>query len=199
VAVIADAVLGPIVPAGLGGIGSTAAFALAVVWVMAAVAKLRSPSATSAGMRELAVPAPRLLARIVPLLELAAAAALLAEPQLGAVLSLALLAPFTAVAVRSIRSGRPATCGCFGSWSRDPVSLATVARNAALAAVALAAGTVPVLARPDLASALAGGLALLVVTVGVELLRLRLAIGRIWSVRLAGEPVPARQPGRTPS
>jgi uncharacterized membrane protein YphA (DoxX/SURF4 family) len=50
----------------------------------------------------------------------------------------ALFAIFTVVVVRRLRAGDPEPCGCFGELSRRPVSGATVVRNLALLALAVA-------------------------------------------------------------
>ena len=85
----------------------------------------------------MALPAPRALARAVPILELALAVALVASPRIGGAAALALTALFSAVLVRSI--GTDTGCGCFGSVHARPVSRVDLARNAALAALALVA------------------------------------------------------------
>jgi uncharacterized membrane protein YphA (DoxX/SURF4 family) len=119
-----------------------AAYALCLVLVAAAAAKLRRPAATAADLERLGLRWPRALARLVPATELGAAAALLLVPSWGGVASFALLAAFSTVLVRVVRSGQQVPCACFGATSSRPVSGRTLARNGVLlvlAAVAVAA------------------------------------------------------------
>ncbi|MDH3679233.1 MAG: hypothetical protein OEV40_04700 [Acidimicrobiia bacterium] len=113
-----------------------AAYLLAVVLVAAAVAKARRPAATATEFAELGLAWPGALARLVPLVELACAAALVATPAWGGVVSFALLAAFTAVLVTVVRSGRVVRCSCFGGVGSQPVSARSLARNAVLLALA---------------------------------------------------------------
>lgn len=121
------------------GVAYVAATVLAAVFGWAAVAKLRAGAATAAGFAGLGLPAPQLLARLVPAAELVLAAALVLVPAWGAAAALVLLAAFTGVLV--VNLGRGATgCNCFGSRPRaGPVSGIEVVRNLLLAAGAVVA------------------------------------------------------------
>ena len=112
---------------------------LALVLVVAAGAKLRRPEATAGELAALGLLAAAPLARLVPLVELATAATLVVAPAWGGVVAFALLAAFTTVLVGVLRSGRVVSCACFGGIAERPVSALTLARNAALLALAAVA------------------------------------------------------------
>jgi uncharacterized membrane protein YphA (DoxX/SURF4 family) len=118
-----------------------AALALAVVLVVAAGSKLRDLAATEADFASLGLSNPQFWARAVPAAELATAAGLIASPGWGGVAAFALLAAFTATLAVVIRSGRVATCACFGGSSTKPVSVRHLLRNGVLLAMALLAST----------------------------------------------------------
>lgn len=116
-----------------------AAFALAFTFVVAAVAKLRSPVETAEDFRSLGLPRPDLAARLVPAVELVTAAALILSPGWGAVCAFAILAAFTATLAAVVRSGRVVSCACFGGTSSAPVSKRHLVRNGVLLVLALVA------------------------------------------------------------
>jgi hypothetical protein len=109
---------------------------LAVVFAIAALAKIRSPRATQRSFVELSIPGiseasrARLLFSIVVVVELGLSALLFARPQTGALLALVPLAMFTFVLYRVVRSGRSVRCSCFGSASSTPVTTTSLWRNA---------------------------------------------------------------------
>lgn len=173
---------------------------LLVVLVGAASLKLVRPAVAAGHMTALGLPRPRLLARAVPGVEVAVGLALVAVPAWGAAATLALLAAFTAVLVHTVRSGRQVSCGCLGALDRGrPVSWRTVGRNAGLMAVAAVAVAVPALRWPAVepgtvaVAALVAGPVAVVALVAAQLAALHHRLGRLWSVRLAGE---APGPGR---
>ncbi len=118
-----------------------AALALAATFGVAAVAKLRSAAATEADFASLGLPRPDLWVRLVPAMESATAAVLVVVPGWGGVLAFALLAAFTANLAAVLRSGRVASCACFGGATATPVSSRHLVRNGILLAVALLAAT----------------------------------------------------------
>lgn len=120
-------------------LGAAAALLLAGVLLWAGVAKLRRPDEVRASFVQLGIPSPVTSARLVPVVEIAVAVALVARPADGAVAALALLAAFTALLVSVVRSGREVSCGCFGAGRTEPVSSADVVRNALLLVAALVA------------------------------------------------------------
>lgn len=116
---------------------------MAVVFGVAAMAKLRNPMASAQGARELHVPTRLvpIVARLVPALE-ATVAGLLVIPTVppfvsivGAVLAMFMLTAFTFAIVRLLRKGHTPTCFCFGSRNPQPAGSDTVLRNLALCAL----------------------------------------------------------------
>ncbi|MGH1492230.1 MAG: MauE/DoxX family redox-associated membrane protein [Acidimicrobiales bacterium] len=171
----------------LSGMASTMAIILAAIFAFAAVSKLLAPETTVSEFAELGVPSPALAAKVVPVLEIGAAVALLVSPPAGALAAVALLMAFTAVIVTVVRSGRSVACGCLGAMSRQPVSNATVARNVALIAMAAIAGSAPSLTVPNFAAIAASTSLILLTALAMQLMVIRNTLGRIWSVELAGE------------
>lgn len=123
----------------MAALGQVSAWALAVVFVWAASAKLARPGATRKGFSDLGLPAAAVLVWGVPLAELLTAVLLLAVPGVGGVLALVLLAAFSAVVARAVGRKSTAVCTCFGRTSRRPVSASDLLRNALMAALALLA------------------------------------------------------------
>lgn len=117
------------------GLGYAAAVVLAAVFTVAGTAKLRDPVAAARSFRALGLPGS--LGRVVPVVELAVAVALLVAPAWAAIAALALLAGFTTFLVLGIKRGVTVPCNCFGSTSRAPLSGRDLARNAALEAAAV--------------------------------------------------------------
>lgn len=113
-------------------VARAAGLVLAAVFVVAAGAKLRRPQETARELGQIGLRAPQALAWLLPLVELVVAAVLLVAPGWGGVAAFALLAGFTVVLVRLVRSGRPVACRCFGGYSTKPVSSSTLIRNGAL-------------------------------------------------------------------
>jgi uncharacterized membrane protein YphA (DoxX/SURF4 family) len=113
---------------------------LAALFAVAGAAKLADRDDARRTLRGFEVPdalvAP--LALLVPAAELATAAALIASPTVvaGALGALVLLAVFSGAVAVAVGRGREVECGCFGRLYAAMVSRRTLARNAALAAVA---------------------------------------------------------------
>lgn len=155
--------------AGLGILGLSGAMAVGLVFVQAAVAKLRYrelltgvvanyrllPSAMIAPVAKALAPAELLIG----------IALLLSGHWLAAVGAMAMLLLFAAAMAINIARGRSQIdCGCGRSQLRQPLSWLLVGRNIALSAMLLPRllpAPVPSLA--DLAIALAGGLAIFVI------------------------------------
>jgi uncharacterized membrane protein YphA (DoxX/SURF4 family) len=154
----------------MAGLPYACALVLAAVLVWAGAAKLARPATTAASFEALGVPAPRALARAVPVAELALSAALLAAPRPGAAASLAVLAAFTAVLARALARGTTAGCACFGSPSAEPVSASDLVRNGLLAALALTALAAPP-TDPSLPSPAAATVVLVATAAGAALVR----------------------------
>ena len=118
--------------------GTAAAVAVGVALLAAGGSKLARPG----WLRDAAaLGVPSWVARPVPAVELLVGAALVAgvarRPVAG--LALVLVAAFTAVVAAALAQGRRPACACFGVWSSRPIGPATLARNGALAALALVA------------------------------------------------------------
>jgi hypothetical protein len=136
-----------------------AATSIAIIFAASAALKLADLEQFRGALvnyRILPEPIAIAIAPIVPVAELAAAVAI-ALPQtraLGTALTVALLIAFTAaIAANLIRGRRHVDCGCFGAALRQELSWWLVARNAALAVVAVVAadaGDGRVLARFDI-------------------------------------------------
>lgn len=115
---------------------------LALLFAAAAVHKLRDRTGFAAALAEYRVLPARLLhpaVWLVPALEAALALALAAPGPVGPVSAAGLLALYGgAIALNLARGRRWLDCGCLGPSLRQPISGALVARNALLAAAALA-------------------------------------------------------------
>ncbi len=171
----------------MSGISSLAAVGLAAVLLWAAGAKLLRPTETAADFRQLGLPAPMLLARLVPLVEIATALLLLMAPGWGGVVGFALLAGFTALLLAVVRSGRVVSCGCFGSSSTEPVSMVEVARNGLLLLAAAVAATSTGLVRPALPDLVVVSTTAIVGLLLLQLLALSRVAGGLFGAELAGE------------
>ena len=121
-----------------------ASIVLAGVFAASGTAKARDLDATASAAASLGVPAAfaRLVARLLPVVELALVAALLvglrfpALRRVAAIGSLLLLSAFTMAMARTLRRGQAPVCRCFGALSGRPISAETIVRNIALAALA---------------------------------------------------------------
>ena len=185
---VGDVIFGPsYIDGPFAGMASVMAVALAMVFATAAYGKIIDPDQTAFEFEQLLVPAPAITARVVPLAEMLIASTLILWPRVGATLAATMLGAFTTLLVVTVRSGRTVSCGCLGALSNKPISMATVARNFVFLTMAMFALTIPALTMPSLASLLViGSMVVLGAMVG-QLIALHHAVGRLWSVRLAGE------------
>jgi peroxiredoxin len=113
---------------------------LAVIFTVAAVAKLLDLSASIRTMAGFGVPARYAgIGKALPFAELATALALVFEPtaRWGAIAALVLLLIFIAGIANSLSHGRTPDCNCFGQVASEPISSGTIARNVVLAAIAV--------------------------------------------------------------
>ena len=119
-----------------------AAWILAVVFVWAAVAKLRDLDAVETAVTEMGLVAASPISRLLAPTELAIAALLVTIPAVGAMAAFVLLVAFTAVLVQVLRSGRVVACACFGGTQQNqPVTWRALGRNLGLLALAAFATT----------------------------------------------------------
>lgn len=120
---------------------SILAWALAAMFLWAAGAKAIRPHQTRRSFEALGLAMPGVLAAAVPLLEGAISIALVLVPPWGGAAAFGLMAVFTTVLARVVRSGLVVSCACFGAATNAPVSKRTLIRNAvvllASAAVAI--------------------------------------------------------------
>jgi hypothetical protein len=164
-----------------------AALLLAGLFVVAALAKLRRPSAVASQFAGLGLPASRPLAIAVPFVELALAALLAVVPPAGGPAALAVLAFFTTIVVRALRAGRRVPCGCFGSARQQPISIVEVLRNAFLAVLAGLAVAAPAPRVPGLPAALTVVGAAVAGALVLALVDVRREVGQVWSTTLPGD------------
>lgn len=169
------------------GLVSILAVALAAVLAAAAVAKLRAPARTAADFTALGLPLPRLLARLVPLVELAVALGLVLVPGWGAVAAFGLLALFTALLISLVRSGQSIACSCFGAVSDEPVSWVEVTRNGVL--LVMAGSVVPLerLTVPGFPALVAASAFAVIAVLSIQLTAFKRDVGVVWSTHLSGE------------
>jgi uncharacterized membrane protein YphA (DoxX/SURF4 family) len=114
--------------------------ALAVVFVVAGIAKLVDRAGTRSAIEGFGV-GPRFspaLVLLLPIVELAIAAALLpaATARWGALAAIALLMTFSFAIARTLRAGSAPDCNCFGGLTQTKVGRGSIARNLLLAGLA---------------------------------------------------------------
>jgi peroxiredoxin len=138
---------------------------LAAVLGLAGMAKLVDREGGRRAVHEFGVPAwlARPLGLLVPLAELGIAAALVpgASARAAAVAAGALLAIFSVAVASALVRGRRPDCHCFGRLHSAPIGWWTLARNGALAALAVLVVSQPA-AGPRWIELAAGGIAALV-------------------------------------
>jgi len=111
------------------GIGYAAAVATAIIFLVAALAKLRNINKTAQEFDDLGLRHPEFFARIVPFAEIAITALLIIVPAVGAIAAMVTLAFFTTFLVGRLRKGVRAPCACFGAISNAPLGPSTIVRN----------------------------------------------------------------------
>lgn len=160
---------------------------LAGVFATAGFAKLADRDASRRAVSEFGVPRRLawLLGSVLPVVELATAGMLVADTTVrwGALLAIALLLAFSAAIALNLRKGRAPECRCFGQVHSAPVSWRAVARNVALAGLAVVVMAIGPGAGLDPAQALGAGTA---IVLGAALLLAR-ATGRRDAAPLGAE------------
>jgi hypothetical protein len=126
----------------VGALALAARIVVAAAFVVAAVQKLRALPAMRAQLQGFGVPGPLVGASVavLPALELATAAALVAVPysSVPSFVAVGLLAVFTGAVIGNLSRGRRPPCPCFGAGASDvPISARTVVRNGWLLALAV--------------------------------------------------------------
>jgi uncharacterized membrane protein YphA (DoxX/SURF4 family)/thiol-disulfide isomerase/thioredoxin len=131
----------PLYDATVNAILLTTRCLLAVVFLVAAVGKLFDLGGSRQALEEFGMSAQvaRLAGPVLPITELAIAAALLIRPSAvaGAVGALCLLLVFIAGVARAMSQGRAPDCHCFGQIHSEPAGRSTLIRNAVLGALAI--------------------------------------------------------------
>ena len=112
---------------------------LAAAFACSAGAKLFQVGAFAASLAAFRVPAPGVVARVVPPAEAALAVALVALPGQAwpAYAAIVLLVVLTGVVVANLAAGQTAPCPCFAPGGNRPVSASTVLRNGVLLGLAV--------------------------------------------------------------
>jgi hypothetical protein len=120
-------------------LAAVAGFVLGAVLLVSGALKLAAGPQWAA--QAAAIGAPGVAVPVVPWVELALGALLVAGVERTAVglLAAAMLAVFTALLVVRVAEGRRVPCACFGRRSTRPVGAGAIARNAILIALALVA------------------------------------------------------------
>jgi len=113
-------------------LGAWAGFLLAIIFVFAAVSKFRNPTGTEKSIAALGLPFPKILASLLPTVELLCSVLLAIDPRSGGPCAVALLVAFTTLIAAQVLSGNPQDCACFGSWSTKQISSWDLLRNIVL-------------------------------------------------------------------
>ncbi len=168
--------------------------ALAVMFGIAAAAKFHDQTQTAADFRQLGVPS--WLTPLVPMIETGVAVMLILRPRIGGIAALGLLAAFSLVLARALRSKPESSisCSCFGALGAKAVTTSTLIRNSGFMVAALVAAFGSGLARPDLAAVITISMVGLIAALAAQLIVIYKQLGRLWSVELAGEiPAPLEE------
>lgn len=171
----------------MGQVGYLAALGLGLLFAVAGVTKLRAPRTTRSTFAALGLPAPDVLARLVPAAELSLAVALATVPLVGGAAALVALGAFSVVLARALQAGVAVSCGCLGSAGDEPVSFVELVRNALLAVAAVAAVFAPGPVAPGLEHVLVASTAAAIGVMVLALAGLKRDIGSVWDNTLAGE------------
>ena len=148
-------------------IATACAWWLALLFAWAAVAKLASHELTASAFASLDLRQPALLARLVPVIEIAVTLLLVAIPVIGGLAAFVILVAFTTIVIRATRRGSTAPCACFGGVAERPIAWPDVIRNLALMGLALVSTLGEAWQRPGVLSMLVVGGA---IAVGAALL-----------------------------
>lgn len=125
----------------MGELTLVARLVLAVVFAAAGTGKLADRSGAQRMLGDFGFPdvLGRLLARVLPVAELAVAVALIpgSTDRVGAAGALALLVAFSLAVALNLARGRTPDCHCFGQVHSRPIGAGTLARNAVLAGASI--------------------------------------------------------------
>jgi uncharacterized membrane protein YphA (DoxX/SURF4 family) len=123
------------------GAALIARVALAGVFAVAAIGKLKDLDGTREGVTALASPSLAFLTPALPSAELVIALGLLipATSGIAATAAIILLLIFSALMIRAMRRGQAPVCHCFGIRSGQTINATMIARNSAFIALAFVA------------------------------------------------------------
>ena len=123
----------------MGVVGLVASVVIGLLFVIAGASKLAIGPAWPEQARGFG--APRWAAVVVPWVELAIGAALVAQlaTPYPAIAAIAILVLFTVLIVRHLLAGRAPSCACFGAWSARPIGPGHLVRNSVFLVIAVAA------------------------------------------------------------
>ena len=107
-----------------------ASIVLGAVFVVSGITKIAAPAQWRTQSADLGVPGP--VATVVPFLELAVGALLVAQlaRSFAAVVAGVMLTAFTVLLIVRLKQGRRPPCACFGALSTKPIGWGNVVRNA---------------------------------------------------------------------
>ena len=119
--------------------GFIASLVVGFAFVVAGASKIAAGDRWPTTAREMGAPA--ITIPIVPWVELAVGASLLAQVvvPIPAMAALVLLVAFTALIIVRLSGDDRPSCACFGAWSAEPIGRIHVIRNAVLMALAVVA------------------------------------------------------------
>ena len=114
-----------------------ASIVLGAVFVVSGITKIAAPAQWRTQSAELGVP--RIAVTVVPFLELAVGALLVAQlaRSFAAVVAALLLVGFTGLLVVRLAQGRRPPCACFGALSTKPIGWSNVVRNVVFLVLAI--------------------------------------------------------------
>lgn len=122
----------------VSGIAYSCAVALAALFAIAGIAKLRDLAGTEEDFDGLGLPRATFFAHFIPVVELSIVALLLIVPPAGGLGALVTLAFFTTFLALRLRAGVRAPCACFGASRARPISARDIVRNLGLMVLAAA-------------------------------------------------------------
>ncbi|MDP9464494.1 MAG: DoxX family membrane protein [Actinomycetota bacterium] len=111
---------------------------LGAVFLVSGVMKVAAPTQWHTQSADLGVP--RLVAMVMPFIELVVGTLLVAQiaRRPVAVIAGAMLMAFTTLLVVRLLQGRRPPCACFGAWTTKPIGWGNVVRNTGFLALAVA-------------------------------------------------------------
>lgn len=121
----------------MDAVSAIAAVLLGIAFLVAGGSKLAAGPSWPEQARGLG--APGVVIPVLPWLEITLGAILVVQlaPVAAGAVALGALAAFTVLIVRRLALGEHPPCACFGAWSASPLGWGHVARNGALAVLAV--------------------------------------------------------------